>query len=118
MTAVRVSPGACGFVTRIIAHKEGRRALHIELESDCEAVQALDRKVKELGPLGMREILSKGIGTNRVFVEGSKVLSHAGCPILSAIIKAAEVELGLNIPASVSMEFEPVEEQLSTAVES
>lgn len=118
MTVVRVDPGACGFVTRITARKDGRRALHIELESDCEAVQALDTRVRELGPLGISEILSKGIGTNRVFVEGSKVLSHACCPILSAIIKAAEVELGLNIPARVSIEFEPVEEKMTTAVKS
>ncbi len=111
MTVVRVNPGACGFVTRIIAYKEDRRGVQIELESDCEAVQTLDVKFREIGQLGISEVLSKGIGKNRVFVEGSKVLSHAACPVLSAIIKAAEVELGLNIPARVSIEFEPAQEK-------
>jgi hypothetical protein len=110
VTVVRVNAGACGFVTKITADKEDKRTVRIELESDCEAVEALSVKLKELGPLGIKDILSRGIEKNRVFVEGSKTLSHASCPVLGAIIKAAEVELGLNVPAPVSIEFESVPE--------
>jgi hypothetical protein len=119
VTVVRVNPGSCGFVTRIIARREEGRAVRIELESGCEAVQALALRVKEMGSLGIGDVLSRGIGRNRVFIEGSKALSHAGCPVLSAMIKAAEVELGLNVPARVSMEFESArEETKKTAVTS
>jgi len=85
--------------------------VRLELASDCKAVQALDIRVREMGQLGLSDVLSKGIGKNRLFVEGSQFLSHAGCPVLSAIIKAAEVELGLNIPARVSIEFESAQEE-------
>jgi Family of unknown function (DUF6951) len=118
VTVVRVNAGACGFVTRIIASKEDRREVRVDLESDCEAVRALGARVREMGLLGIGDLLSKGIGKNRVFMEGSKLLSHSGCPVLSAIIKAAEVELGLNVPACVSIEFESVPEKKAIAVKS
>jgi hypothetical protein len=105
MTVVNVSAGACGFVTRISACKEDRRSVRISLESQCEAIQALDRVLQRHGPLSLRDIVSKGTG-NRVLMAGAEVVSHASCPVLVAIIKAAEVELGLNVPTPVTIEFE------------
>jgi len=103
---VRVEAGACGFVTRITAKKVDRRHVRIEMESDCEAVQAIAARLKEMGSLGLRDILGKGLEKNTVLAECSELLSHAGCPVPGAIIKVSEVELGLNVPKRVVIEFE------------
>jgi hypothetical protein len=68
--------------------------------------------MQTLGALDMTDILSKGMGKNAVFAECSELLSHAACPVPSAIIKAAEVELGLALPKPVVIEFELVPEKV------
>jgi Family of unknown function (DUF6951) len=105
MTVVQVGGGACGFTTRIKAMKEGRREVSIELESDCEAVAAFGEKLKEKGPFGLRDVMTKGVKGNPIVELGSATLSHASCSVPVAILKAAEVELGLNIPCNVIVEF-------------
>lgn len=107
MTRVEAHAGACGFKTTVTARKEGRREVSIELESPCEAVRALSAELKRVGPLGIRDVVGKGVENNRVFGAGSKTVSHAGCPVLVAIIKAAEVEMGMNVPSPVLITFEP-----------
>ncbi len=105
MTQVVVDGGACGFATRIRARKGVGRKVLIELESDCELVSALGEKLVELGPFSMRDIMTRGIKGNPIMEAGSATLSHASCPVPVAILKAAEVELGLNVPCDVTIEF-------------
>ena len=68
MTVVKVKAGACGFVTRIRADKVNKREVKIEIESDCESVDDLGFILQEIGPLGMKDIISKGASLNKVFV--------------------------------------------------
>lgn len=105
MTSVRVNGGACGFVTRIRACKEERRGVSITLVSDCEAVLALNEELNSIGPFTLRDIVSKGIGANRIFEAAARCLSHAACPVVVGVLKAAEVEMGLNVPSDVHVEF-------------
>ncbi|MCL5123288.1 MAG: hypothetical protein M1511_02085 [Deltaproteobacteria bacterium] len=107
MTVVKVKAGACGFVTRILATRENKRNVMIKLESDCESVDDLGYILQEMGPLGMKDILARGLKANPVFHVSSEKLPHSGCPVPIAIIKASEVELKLNLPSAVSIEFEP-----------
>lgn len=107
MTVVKVTAGACGFVTRIIASKENKREVRIEIESDCESVDDLGFILQQKGLLGVKDIVSMSHKTNKVFHEASGKLPHSACPVPVAIIKASEVELGLNVPSPVSIEFEP-----------
>ncbi|MBI5252711.1 MAG: hypothetical protein HY912_24715 [Desulfomonile tiedjei] len=106
MTKVTVDAGACGFRSGITANKEDRRSVRIEIESDCDSVAELGEKLKDLGLLGLGDVLGKGTNGNRILATGMNTLSHSGCPVLSAIIKVCEVELGLNIPCPVRIEFQ------------
>ncbi len=106
MTVVRVNHGACGFVSRITAVKEGRRRVRIQIESECESVKDLNVLFEETGPLSIREFMSVGADGNRVSQASEENLPHSACPLQVAIIKAAEVELGMNVPADVTIEFE------------
>jgi hypothetical protein len=106
LAKIRVEAGACGFITRISAVREGERAIRVEIESDCEAVTGLGQALERAGALTLREIVAKGVPDNRVLELGHRMLSHPACPIAVAVIKAAEVELGLNVPSRVTVEFE------------
>lgn len=111
MTIVTVDAGSCGFRARIASKREDRRQVRIEIESDCEAVAELGLRLEKLGPFGLRDVMSKGTNGNRILVTGMDTLSHAGCPVLAGIIKACEVELGLNVPCSATIEFGDQPEQ-------
>lgn len=106
MTTVKISAGACGFVTRVKANKGEKRTVRIEMESDCESVADLAFILEQMEPLGLKEIMSTNPGKNRIFQLATDKLPHSACPVPVAIIKAAEVALGLNVPSSVSIEFE------------
>jgi hypothetical protein len=109
MTVANVQAGACGFCTKIIAEKKDRRTVDIKLVSECKAVEALAAKFPDLNPLTLVDIIGKGIQRNKIFEAGASTLSHSACPVLVGIIKAAEVELGLNIPSPVHIDFETEE---------
>ena len=106
MTRMKVSSGACGFHTIIRAIKDGRRCVKIEVTSDCESVQKLGSMLEEGDVLEMRDFMPSVEAKNRVFQMASKALPHSGCPVRVAIIKAAEVELGLAVRRNVTIEFE------------
>jgi hypothetical protein len=106
VTVVKVASGVCGFTTRIQAKKVEKRTVSIELESDCPNMAALSEALKQLGALTMREILNKNEEGNPVFRVCSEHLAHSSCPVRVAILKAAEVELGLALPRPATIEFE------------
>lgn len=103
---MKVSSGACGFQTTIKSTKNGKRTVRIELISDCESVQELGLLLERGDALQMSDFMPRKEGKNKVFQAASEALPHSGCPIRVAIIKAAEVELGLAVPRDVTMEFE------------
>lgn len=106
MTRMKVTAGACGFQTVIRATKNGKRCVTIELISDCEAVQELGLMLERGEALQMGEFMARGEAANKIFQAASKALPHSGCPVRVAIIKAAEVELGLAVARAVTIEFE------------
>lgn len=108
LTRMKVTAGACGFETIITSVKDGKRGVRIELKSDCESVQELGLILERGEALQMGELMARGEAKNRVLRAASEALPHSGCPVRVAIIKAAEVELGLAVPRSVTMEFESV----------
>lgn len=106
ITVVKVMAGACGFATRIKACKDGQRRVRLRVESECEAVAALGQILEMRGPLEIKDIVSTRLGENRVLKAVSETVRHAACPVAVALIKAAEVQLGLNVASPVTIEFE------------
>ncbi|MGC8659503.1 MAG: DUF6951 family protein [Desulfomonilaceae bacterium] len=104
---VKVQAGACGFLTVIRAVREDKRSVSVQIESACESVDALGAQIQEIGPLSIKDIMARGDRLNKVFALTSQNLHHSACPVAVAILKACEVELGLNVPSPVSIEFEP-----------
>lgn len=102
MTKVFVQPGGCGFTVTITAEKGEARKIRITLETDCEMVQKMREDVRELD----RTASLMGFSRNPVYRCAAKHLKHAACPVPSAVLKALEVEAGLNVPKDVIVTFE------------
>ena len=109
MTVVTVRAGACGFHARVTASKNDKVSVRIALESNCESVEDLGVMIERLGALTIKDFMTTGEKKNRVLKLTSDALPHSACPVPVAIIKAAEVELDLNVPCPVFIEFESSE---------
>jgi hypothetical protein len=102
MTRVVVTAGACGFTTVIRAEKAPERSVDITVESGCAMVQKM---AAEIARLGRRDALV-GILNNPVYLAAGRHLKHAACPVPSAVLKALEVEAGLNVKKDATIVFE------------
>jgi hypothetical protein len=102
MTKVTVAAGACGFTTLIVAEKAADRAVDVRVESGCAMVQKM---AAELGRLRGRDALT-AIPNNPVYLAAGRHLKHAACPVPAAVLKALEVEAGLNVKKDATITFE------------
>jgi len=101
MTKVVVKAGACGFTAVIRAEKGPERMIDISLESGCAMVQKM---AAEIARLGRRDALT-GLLNNPVYLAAGRHLKHAACPVPAAVLKALEVEAGLNVKKDATIVF-------------
>jgi hypothetical protein len=102
MTKITVNAGACGFTSVIRVEKAPERSVDVTVESGCAMVQKL---AAEIASLGRRDALI-GILNNPVYLAAGRHLKHAACPVPAAILKALEVEAGLNVKKDATIAFE------------
>ncbi|MCF8034595.1 MAG: hypothetical protein K9K66_12850 [Desulfarculaceae bacterium] len=102
MTKVEINAGACGFITTVETEKKGARAVTVNISSDCEAVEKM---AAELSELGCDELLRHRFAEGPLAELAARTLRHNACPVISGVLKAAEVELGLNVPRTASIKF-------------
>ena len=102
MTKVVVTAGACGFTSVIRAEKAPQRSVDIAVESGCAMVQKMAAEITRLG----RHDALVGILNNPVYLAAARHLKHAACPVPSAVLKALEVESGLNVKKDATIVFE------------
>lgn len=101
MTTVSVNPGNCKYTVLIKAEKVEGGKLNISLSTECKMVLKM---LDDISLLDMRTIFTNHIN-NPVYRSASKHLKHAACPVPCAILKAAEVELGLCLADDIKIEF-------------
>jgi len=104
VTEVEIQAGACGFLTRVQAQKKDAKSVSLVITSDCEAVAKL---AGELAALGWDDLLRRPFAQGPAAATAGRCLTHAACPVLSGVLKCAEVELGLNLPREASIRFLP-----------
>lgn len=101
MARLAIEPGACGLSTVVEVLKTEGKSYRVKITSDCEMVQKLGERLKELGMMdAFKKILD-----NPVYREGSLCLKHVSCPVPCGILKALEVEAGLAVPRDVTIRF-------------
>jgi len=108
MINVEISAGICGFTTRVQAEdKTGYKAC-FQLDSDCPNW----KKVNELlggKTLNMMTELFKdkktGVLNSQVINVSLETIPHVSCPVISGILKALEVSVGLALPKDAAITF-------------
>ena len=94
MIVADVNPGICGLKTIIKAESPDMMNTSVSIESECPAVMKLSEKIQTVD--AMKAIFSP-FGTSSVFTEAQAVLSHAACPVPTAILKAVEAACSLAL---------------------
>ena len=89
-----------GYKTESCVKKLDKRKVKVEINSECPDVQRYGEK---LGVLDMRDILTK-IPENKVYKLAD--IRHSTCVVPYMVLKACEIELGLNVKKFFSFEIE------------
>jgi hypothetical protein len=101
MTKVTIQSGACGFTTTVTVDKTKNGKMTLTVETQCEMVKKM---CGEIGVLDRFAPLT-GFSNNPVYLAAAKHLRHVACPVPSGILKALEVEAGLNVPKDANILF-------------
>ncbi|MCL4490983.1 MAG: hypothetical protein M1510_03620 [Nitrospirae bacterium] len=101
MTKVIINPGACGMPAAVELEKKDGKTFAVKITSECAMVEKLGREIAELTLMDA----FKRLLDNPVYKKGATCLRHVACPVPSGILKALEVEAGLNLPKDVSIVF-------------
>jgi hypothetical protein len=101
MTRIIVNSGACGFTVTVTVRKNKDGKMAVTLDTQCEMVN------KMLGDLAVLDRYAPlaGLLNNPVHKSAAKHLKHAACPVPSGILKALEVEAGLNVAKDAVIKF-------------
>jgi len=98
-TKACISPGACGLQTTVTVRSGGSHCV-IAIDTICAFVSSLADELTEVDPL--REVFMQD-DIPRIWQLAVKHRLHAACPVPVGILKAIEVEMGLALPADVSI---------------
>jgi len=101
MCMLAVDPGICGFHCKVEVIKKERRKVDVNIYSECPQLKKLNGM---LGSLELRDIFISP-KRNIIFTLSEKAGCHASCPVPLAVLKCAEVEMGLALPRDVIMNF-------------
>lgn len=102
MAKVLIQPGACGMPATVEVKKKDKKTFTVAITSECEMVKNLGKEITELT---MMDAFRK-LHDNPVYTKGAVCLKHVSCPVPCGILKALEVEAGLNVPKDSSIHFE------------
>lgn len=102
--AVRITadPGICGFPCTISAMETDKRMVAVAVDGcECEKIERLS---STLTGMSLKDVF-KPITRNPVYMAAEQSGCHPSCTIPAAILKAAEVALGLALPMDVGIQF-------------
>ena len=106
-TCASVSAGVCGFACRIKTWKTDSSAVGLEIsESECQQIRQFS---EGLGKLTLEDIFTPAT-RNPVYLAAEQSGCHPSCSIPAAVLKAAEVAMGMALPRDATIRFEPCEE--------
>ena len=99
MTKVVVDPGICGFEATALSDHTAR----VTVTSDCEKAVKAGELLKDVDWISL---LRQQGETYAAYQKAMQDMDHVSCPILSAILKAVEAELGYALPKDVSFHIQ------------
>ncbi|MBT3178339.1 MAG: hypothetical protein HOG03_17520 [Desulfobacula sp.] len=108
MVNVEIKGGICGFTTQVYAEDKTGYKASFRLESKCPNWKKVDAFLggKELNM--MTELFKDkktGALNSQVMEVSLKMIPHVSCPVISGILKALEVSVGLALPKDAAIKF-------------
>lgn len=99
---ISVEPGICGFCCQVQAWQQNKKQATIEIVgSKCKLIQKMADSIKEVT---VHDIFT-GHCSNPVYKAAQQAGCHLSCPVPVAVLKAAEVALGLALPREACISF-------------
>ncbi|MBN1344863.1 MAG: hypothetical protein JXQ73_19370 [Phycisphaerae bacterium] len=99
MTTVELAPGICNLNTTITAQTAPGETVEVTLRSDCPNWSKVADDIQPVDPITELFRPFPEIGV----VQLMDRIPHKSCPMVSAILKAIEIEARLALPADVTM---------------
>lgn len=108
MVTVKIDSGICGFTTLVHAEDKTGYNASFHLESECPNWKKVDDILggKELNM--MTELFKDkktGELNSQVLTVSLKTIPHVSCPVISGILKALEMSVGLALPKDAVITF-------------
>ena len=104
MTIVSVNAGVCGFKVRIEVFNKGNYVFETKIETDCPYIQKLQENLTSFNILEeMRNLYGVQI---RDLALKHILGSCVGCPVPSAILRAAQKDADLALAGNIDIVFE------------
>ncbi len=102
-TRVSVNPGICGFPCVIEGERKDKYLVELRGRgSECKHIQKLFKQVQELT---LRDLFAP-ISKSPVFQAAQQSGCHPMCPVPIAVLKTAEVTMGMALPKDAEIKFE------------
>lgn len=108
MTTLNVFAGICGFSTKVIATDKGNYMAGLSIQSECPNWQKLDQIFADKELNVMAELFkNRKTGTLQSEIIDTALTSipHVSCPVISGVLKALEVSVGLALPKDATITF-------------
>jgi len=108
MVKVEIFAGICGFTTIVNAEDKGGYKASFKLESECPNWKEIDELLGGKDLNMMTELFKDkktGVLNSEVLDISLKTIPHVSCPVISGILKALEVSVGLALPKDALISF-------------
>jgi hypothetical protein len=103
LVRVNVDPGICGFPCVIEGEKKDKYLIDLRSRgSECKHIQRFFEQVREIN---LRDLFAP-ISKSPVFQAAQQSGCHPMCPVPIAVLKTAEVTMGMALPRDAEIKFE------------
>ncbi len=108
MTKINIFAGICGFSTQVVSTDKGGYKAQLKIISECANWNKVDAIFNDKEFNVMTELFKdKKTGTlQSEFLDVSlATIPHVSCPVISGVLKALEVSVGLALPKDATISF-------------
>ncbi|SFG24129.1 hypothetical protein SAMN05660649_01101 [Desulfotomaculum arcticum] len=100
MAVVEISPGICGFITKVTVKKINKRVVEVNIETDCPNIKKVAGDIKSIDVY--KELFCKLHETN-IYKTLIKGMAHPTCLVPLGILKGVEVAADLALPKDATI---------------
>ena len=108
MTELKVYAGICGFTTTVQSEDQGGYNARLNIDSQCPTWKKVNDIFKDTDINVITELFKDkktGSVNSQVIEVSLKTIPHISCPVISGVLKALEVSVGLALPKDATITF-------------